>query len=218
MSVRKIPKNYRNLTGLASSDKSTSAFFESTLERDCLALLEFDTNVEYYDVQPVCIEWTDTNGKNRTYTPDVLITYCRNFDGYKPYSTVLCEIKYRSDIKKNWDELKPKFKAAISYAKAHGWRFKVLTETEIRTAFMENARFLLPYLNNELDESYEFLLRTKLLELRESTIDALLNSVFQDKWSQAELIPCLWQLIAMRRISTDLTQPLTMSSKIWSLM
>ena len=218
MPVRIVPKNYRNLTGLANSSKSKSAFFESTLERDCISLLEFDTNVEYYDVQPICIEWKDSAGKCRTYTPDVLVTYKKSFNGYKPYSTVLCEVKYRNDINKNWEDFKPKFKAAISYAKARGWRFKILTEVEIRTTFMENARFLLPYLNNELDESYEFLLRTKLQELRECSIEALLNSVFHDKWSQAELIPCLWQLIAMRRISTDLTQPLTMSSKIWSLV
>lgn len=218
MPVRKIPKNYRNLTGLATSSKSDAPFFESTLERDCLALLEFDNNVEFYDVQPVCIEWTDSVGKNRKYTPDVLVSYRSDFQDYKPYSTTLCEIKYRNDIKKNWTDLKPKFKAAISYAKAHGWRFKLMTEVEIRTTYMENARFLLPYLNNELDESFEFLLRTKLQELRECSIESLLSSVFNDKWSQAELIPCIWQLIALRRISTDLNQPLTMSTKIWSMI
>ncbi|MBF4343943.1 heteromeric transposase endonuclease subunit TnsA, partial [Vibrio anguillarum] len=41
MSVRTIPKNYRNLTGLAASTKAEKPFFESTLERDFLTLLEF---------------------------------------------------------------------------------------------------------------------------------------------------------------------------------
>ena len=59
MSVRTIPKNYQNLTGLMSSTKADGAFFESTLERDFLTIIEFDTNVQSYDVQPVSIPWID---------------------------------------------------------------------------------------------------------------------------------------------------------------
>ena len=43
MPVRKIPKNYRNVTGVASHHKATGrAQFESTLERDFLTLLKFN--------------------------------------------------------------------------------------------------------------------------------------------------------------------------------
>ena len=43
MPVRKIPKNYRNVTGVAAHRKADGpAMFESTLERDFIALLEFD--------------------------------------------------------------------------------------------------------------------------------------------------------------------------------
>ena len=47
MPVRKIPKNYRNVTGVHASEKSIGeAQFESTLERDFLTLLEFHPDVE----------------------------------------------------------------------------------------------------------------------------------------------------------------------------
>ena len=43
MPIRKIPKNYSNVTGIAAHSKSDGqAMFESTLERDFLMLLEFD--------------------------------------------------------------------------------------------------------------------------------------------------------------------------------
>ncbi|MBD3842159.1 MAG: hypothetical protein IE909_09785 [Campylobacterales bacterium] len=74
MSVRTIPKNYRNVTGIHASVKSEEkAMFESTLERDFITLLEFDNDVVSFDVQPVKIKWFDQNGKSRSYFPDVLV-------------------------------------------------------------------------------------------------------------------------------------------------
>ena len=80
---------------------------------------------------------------------------------------------------------------------------------------MENARFLQPYLSESLDESHEALLLEQLISFRECSVDALIKSIFNDKWAQAELIQSLWWLIASRRVSTDLNEPLTMSSRIW---
>ncbi len=70
--------------------------FESTLERDFLMLLEFDKNVERFEVQPIKLEWTNDLGKPHSYTPDVLVYYCK---GKKQIT--LFEVKYRDDIKKN---------------------------------------------------------------------------------------------------------------------
>ena len=68
MPVRTIPKNYRNVTGIAASPKAGGAAqFESTLERDFLSLLEFSPEVEVIDPQPVKIEWLDTNDRQRSY-------------------------------------------------------------------------------------------------------------------------------------------------------
>ena len=215
MSVRAIPKNYRNLTGLSFSQKADKPFFESTLERDLLTVVEFDPNVQSFDVQPVCISWKDSKGKLREYTPDILIQYHHGSCQYSSKDIVLGEVKYRSDIEKNWNDLKPKFKAAIQFAKAKGWRFKLFTEQEIRTTYMENARFLLPYLTQELDGDNEQLILDRLTQVRECSVDGLIKSIFNDKWSQAELLPSVWFLIAAKRICTDLALPLTMSSRIW---
>lgn len=58
MPVRKIPMNYRNVTGVFPSLKSIgSGAFESTLERDFLTILDFDYEVNNFEVQPVKIEY-----------------------------------------------------------------------------------------------------------------------------------------------------------------
>ncbi|WP_337165333.1 TnsA endonuclease N-terminal domain-containing protein [Vibrio fluvialis] len=215
MSVRSIPKNYRNVTGLAASNKADKPFFESTLERDLLTLLEFDPNVISYDVQPVKVGWTDIDGKPHSYVPDVLAQYRPGGCHFSLKDSVLFEVKYRNDIQQNWHEYKPKFKAAIRYAKTIGCRFKLMTEVEIRTVYMENARFLLPYLDRQASDGHTELLLHQLVKMRQCSIEALLKAIFNDKWAQAELVPTLWRLVASGRICTDLNIPLTMSSSIW---
>lgn len=214
MPVRKIPKSYRNVTGISASPKSIGqAMFESPLERDMLALLELDSSVERFEVQPITITWVDESDKQRKYTPDVLVHY------YSPdRKPLLYEIKPRDAIRKHWGDLKPKFKAAIAFAKQNGWKFKIITDTEIRTPRLENTKFLLPYARRGPQSGTDMdILDAQLSDIRLSTPSNLLKSIYQDEYNQAKLIPTLWYLIATHQVGVDLDQKLTMSSKIWSL-
>lgn len=102
MPVRKIPKNYRNVTGIAAHAKADGpAMFESTLERDFITLLEFDPAVETFEVQPLTLDWTDRDGKSRRYTPDVLATF-NTLHGHR--SKTLYEVKYRDELRNDWYE------------------------------------------------------------------------------------------------------------------
>lgn len=214
MPVRKIPKNYRNITGIASRGKSIGkAMFESGLERDFITLLEFNREVESFEVQPITIEWIDSNGKKRSYTPDTLAFYTSN--DKKP---TLFEVKYRSELKSDWQQLKPKFKAALAYAKHKGWAFKIMTENEIRTPQLENAKFLLPFINRgpQAEDDMDMLAES-LRQLQQATPTLLLNKIYQDEWNKAKLLPTLWYLIGTHQISADLNHKLTMASEIWSI-
>ena len=214
MPVRKIPKNYRNVTGIAAHSKAAGqAMFESTLERDFITLLEFDRGVDQFEVQPLVIQWMDAKGKTRTYTPDVLVWYSAK--GRKP---VIFEVKYRDDLRQHWQEYRPKFKAAVRFAKAQGWRFKIVSEQEIRSQKLENAKFLLPFVRkgpaNEPDMD---LLAGKLRALGKTTPKALLEAAYSDEWNRARLLPTLWYLVGTHQIGFDINQKLTMASMVWSI-
>lgn len=214
MPVRKIPKNYRNVTGVASHHKATGqAMFESTLERDFLTLLEFDSAVESFEVQPVTVHWFDESDKERIYTPDVLVYF------HSPHHpTTLYEVKYRSEIKERWPELKPKFRAALRLARSKGWRFKLITEKEVRAIRLKNAKFLLPFVKKgPVSEADMDILDDAIQILNHSTPRELLAHIYQDDWNRARLLPTLWYLIGTGQIDTDLDKPLTMSSTIWRL-
>ena len=220
MPVRKIPMNYRSVTGYKSSTREPRLVaVESTLERDFAYVLDFDWEVEHYEEQPIRIDFEDNSGKQRHYTPDFLVRYRGptplHHWSYK--KTVLYEIKPREVLRKKWTSLKPAFKAAIRHSRKKGWRFKIMTENEIRDSYLENIRFLLHY--RKIEHPEEFIWMNKMFKLlrllRETDPKNLLAAITNDQNLKAELIPVLWKGIAIGEIGTDLHQPLTMKSRIW---
>jgi len=153
MVARTIPKNYRNVTGrFASAKNPNSIGFESTLEKDFFLLLEFDRRVESFEEQPVTIAYCGLEGRVCHYTPDVLVRYRTALAGEPDWRPVLYEVKYRNDLREHGVEYRPKFKAARGYARDRGWRFRVVTEREIRTPRLSNIRFLLRYRRMRVDD------------------------------------------------------------------
>jgi hypothetical protein len=213
MPVRTIPKNYRNVTGVAAARKSLGeAAFESMLERDFLTLLDFDPAIQSFEVQPEVIPWTDLTGKRRDYTPDCLARF--EDERMKP---ILFEVKYREKLWKDWSEMRPKYREAIHHTAKTNRRFRIVTEKEIYTQYFESARFLLPIIRRGI-ESPEMAaqLVAAIAKLRQTTPNRLLANLSRNQIEQARFLPTLWGLIGTFKIGADLWQPLNMESKIWS--
>lgn len=217
MPVRKIPKNYRCVTGTFSSSKMGRLIqFESTLERDFLCLCEFDFKVKSIEEQPVTIKFTDAEGMQRSYTPDFLIKFRDGLDGCYETVTWLCEIKYREDAHQNWAVLKDKFKAGNKFASEQGWKFRVLTDKLIRSVYLVNAHFLIQYRTfRDQNKNHTSKILEAIQKQKVSTPTKLLGTLTEDKWELAEMIPALWHLLATGRIRAALySEKLTMNSEI----
>lgn len=217
MPVRKIPKNYRFLTGVFGGTKNVGkASFESPLERDLQILLEFDTDVLEYEAQPVRIPRTDGKGKARFFTPDVRIVY--RPDAVSPWrgKTLIVEVKCREDLTEGKNFIFEKMKAGIAWCRQNGAIFKVFSESRIRSPLLDNARFLLPFRRITPDvEDEEYLLDTLR---RNGPLEAsrLLESLSDDPDKRSRLLWVLWYLVSVGRIGTDLSRPLTQNSLIES--
>jgi hypothetical protein len=217
MSVRRIPRSRLSLTALISSPKQAlPGGSESSLERDFYILLDFDVNVEKYVAQPVRIPYRDSRGNKHAYTPDVLIYYRDDIEPARSMRPLLCEIKYRRECFEKWKELKPRFRAARAYAKTRGWDFRIITEREIRTPYLENAKFLRQYRNRPLDWDHARILLDLMREFRETDPESLLLAATGDRLLQAQMLPALWHLIIRKMIGVDLTERLTMKSRIYA--
>jgi len=216
MPVRKIRANYRSVTGLVADDHSArSTAYESSLERDFIKHLLFNQNVLEHEEQPLTIDFTDTRGKPRSYTPDLLVSYRKDIAMTKGWQPLLAEVKYRSDLFQHWANLKPKFRAARAYARERSWHFAVVTERELRTPYLQNITFLLEFRKHPVDKALTQLLLETAAGKSPATPASLLTFLSHGAMQKATLLPTLWQLVANDRIGVDLEQRLTMSSPIW---
>lgn len=211
---RRVPINVRSLTGEVVGQQ-----FESSLERDALLLVHWDCYVDSYQSQPVTIEYVDKELRPRRYTPDLLINYRADIHlpGHMgPRKPLLCEIKYRSDLAKDWKALKPKFVAARKYAAERDWEFRVLTDREIRTAYLKNIQFLWSYKFADFHGHHYRCLSDTLKILEETDPKTLLDATYQSVTMRGEALWTLWCMLARGWIGCDLTAPLTMETRIWS--
>lgn len=212
MGVRKVGMYSRGITGRHGRSGQE---YESSLERDFFDLIEFDNNVSRFEAQPVEIPYTGADGRVHTYTPDVLVRYRRDIVPARDMPHLLVEVKYRDEYRSRFLEFKERFRAARRFARERGWRFAVLTEREIRTPYLENARFLRPYREMDYDPMVELSILEQVLYLEETTPAMLVESLADSERMRATYLRDVWRLIAGKRIGTDLTLRLNMQSRIW---
>lgn len=212
MAVRKIGINCRSMTGRHGFSGQQ---FESALERDLLDLFAFDLNVDHCEAQPVTIFYEGSDGQIRPYRPDVLVCYRRDVLPGRDMPPLLVEVKYRDEYRGRFHELKQRFRAARRYARERGWQFRVLTEREIRTPYLENARFLRPYRDAQTDHVREDRILSYFATCPESTPHRVVNALGENDLERARLLAVLWKLLAEFRVGVDLMNPMGMDTPIW---
>lgn len=232
--ARRIGPSAVSLTGAFVSVKDQlHKAFESPLERDFLAILDFDWKVSAFYDQPVRVNYTDAAGVPRHYTPDVLVYWRRDLKPARWMRPLLAEIKTKRDLAGAAGKYDERFAAAEAYAKSRGWEFRVLTEQHIRTPYLQNARFLRRY----REESHNFLdcglleralgvfeteaapageLIEEAARMRAADPDYFIPVPVDDLEAKARLLNSLWYMVATGLLGADLVdEPLTMASMIW---
>jgi hypothetical protein len=187
-----------------------TAGYESSLERDWLMALDFDWRVQRIQEQPYTLTYL-LDGKRRRYTPDVLAVF--EEDGVQ--RTVVYEVKAHEDLRENWVAQRPRYKAAVADCRARGWRFRIVTERDIRTPYVNNIKFLRRYRDLKEQQMHRTALMYTLHALGETTPQALLAATWGDNERRLAALPELWRLVARREIAAALHDPLTMATSIW---
>lgn len=209
--VRDLKTSRRCLTGRVSLSTGGNASFESSLERDWLIALDFDPTVRLLREQPFSIQY-ELDGKIRRYTPDIL---AESVSPQKKILTTVYEVKPLDELRTEWQRYKPRFRAAVHYCRARGWRFKIVTEREIRTPFVNNAKFLRRYRTVQSQPIVAQQLLYTLKALGETTPQTLLAAAYLHEEKRMSAVPELWRLVAIREVVALLDEPLTMRSPIW---
>lgn len=215
MPVRKIPKNYLCVTGDFSSAKNGKSLgYESLLERDLMILLEFDDGIERFEEQPVKVPLAVNGRKRKPYIPDILIHYFPAASG-ETRRPVLGEVKETHDLKKNKKKYAPKFDAASRYSEECGWEWRIFTEKDIRTPYLDNLKFLREYHNAEPDTAVLQKIINQLQPVRNTvTVETLLKKLCRTENDILLMAPAIWHLLAIKHISANLKKPLTMKTRL----
>jgi hypothetical protein len=207
---RVIRPNNRSYTGRHEGqrrDDPNTVRYESGLERDFLTLVRFRQDYREVIEQPETVKFTDSTGKRRSYTPDFQVTYASKI--------VIYEVKYRDELRQNWDE-KYREIARFMRARAHidGRYFRFVTEAMIRGALCENLRLLSPHQKWPPDEE----MKSQILEALAAgpvsllTLARLLCPTIEDR---GLFNATIWRMIIQRHINTDLESPIGMGSLLW---
>lgn len=212
--VRNVLSNYRTPTGLVRTTSSGAVQFESSLEEDFAELLDFNRDVATITAQPLTIRFSVDSGEPTKYTPDFLCTF-RPEEDYPVEPSTLYEVKYHGELKDRWAKLKPGFRAATRLCKERGWHFRLITEKQIRTPYLDNVKILRRFRNLEDSDEYGISLLTQLEKLGHSTPNQLLAITFASKTRRLYAMPLLWRLIAIGFVGCDLSSNLNMNSEIW---
>lgn len=214
--MRKIGVTRRSVSGALAFRGEQSIPYESTLERDFLIRKEFSPVVLEVIPQPVRIPFIALNGRTYQYTPDFLV-YFRSGDypwgdGLKP---LLVEVKPREEIQKNWPEMKFKFRAALRYAKAQGWDFRVQDESRIRDQVFENIMFLRRYKRMQFPLEETQWILANLREMGQAPFQYLLGRHFNGRVDAAVGVSHLWHMLAQGLVECDMTLPLRNDTVLW---
>ena len=212
MPVRKIPKNYRSVTGTFPSHKNKrNIFYESLLERDIYLLLEFNDEVVSYEEQPFKIYYQRAKSTYR-YTPDVLVHYRPKLNKLP----CVFEIKMSDEIKEKKVFFEEKFNQIEKYINVNNLEFKMITELDIDEVYLENAMFLYRFRElNSPNVTKTILEKIKLFS--EISVIDFLERFSTNKFEQMEILPYIWQLIFLKRISVDMYNKITNKSFIKAL-
>lgn len=220
MPTRQITRSPVKVTGTAPEGQA----FESTLEEDFFVLLRFNRLVKSFEAQTETVEWLDEAKKIRKYTPDVLVYYRQDIAESANWPPVLCEVK--PDLneasesprrrmpprRENEAENQLKWTAAKRYAAKRGWEFKVVRESEIRTPYFTNARFLLRYLERGGESRYDSDLLKALAERGSLTLAGWVATQASSLEEQARIFPACYRLIATHRVEVNLSKLLALDS------
>jgi len=203
--TREIRPTDRSITGLLKvSPDQPHLPFESSLERDFAILMTGRMGVFSIEAQPVTIRYLDDFGKERTYTPDFLVTRYRHELEHPDTGlhTMLVEVKYTSELEgKDQPALLQKFKHAKRWAEFKGWTFNVFSENEIRTAELERARELLPYRFLQSDTPVERAVRRFVRHNNGATIMEIASAL--DSFSIEQIHTEVLKMLATHQLFAD---------------
>ena len=176
---------------------------ESALERDFVTLATFADPLATITPQPITLHFCHA-GLPRRYTPDYLVRWSSGL-------VELVEVKYRTDLREQWERLRPAFVAARSWCKERGAKFRIATDRSIRGVRLANVKRLLPLRTAHLDAAEVAQVYALVAASNTTTLASLVSALPGDR---ATTLGTIWRMIARGALRVDLRAPIDMNASV----
>jgi hypothetical protein len=142
MPVRKVSNHGGNAIGRFPSTKMGRMIaFESLLERDFIYLLDYDPVVDWFEEQPLSIEYQQE---------EQLLHYTPDFHLLEDDRHVLVECKPERFV--DTDENRRKLAVGQAWCEKQGWEFRLVTDQQVRSGYrLQNIKLLSQYARQKVD-------------------------------------------------------------------
>lgn len=196
MPVRRVANFGRNVIGHFPSLKMGQMVpFESLLEQDYLYWLDYALDVEWFEAQPLQIEYQH-EGQTYHYTPDFHLVQAGR------HVLVECKPDRFTDQAAN----RRKFKAAGDWCQSRDWEFRLVTDQQLRTGFgLQNVKLLTRYARFPVDPGLQSRLYLRLNTARVPlTMASLVSTLAPEK--PATVPPSLLAMLFRHDLAAALTE------------
>lgn len=171
-----------------------TVWWESQIERDYIYLLEFDTDVVFYQEQPLRIEYV-CDGSPHCFTPDFLVQ--------RMSKTQIVEVKSEEQSSKEGNTVL--HRSAASACRQQGYEFMVVTDAMIRVQpRLNNLKLLYRYARTPLLPRYQILCHS-LMQGRQQASFGEVASFFESKRLTKQVV---YALIYWGVMTIDLMKPI----------
>jgi hypothetical protein len=212
MPVRIIKQNRRSVTGVLNDNcdlQGTNA--ESSLEINFFKIARFDFDITNVEEQPFKLEFINSLGKVSRYCPDALLDHI-----LPEKKAILSEVKYIDDLVEKCVDYKEKFAAAKRFALENNMIYKVFSEHDIKSPYLDNVRFFRKYRNREADFDYENAVKNIVNTTVGVTPSEVIVHLCQKAYDQDRVKRSLWRMISLGTISCDFMKIVTMTTELFS--
>ena len=212
--ARRIPPGYRSVTGvLPSRYPSGQLHYESKLERDFLLLMEIERGVRDVTTQPMTVNLV-VDGKQRIYTPDVMVTWHTRADWPFGKRRVIFEVKPLAVLQEKRATLGAKYREARRYFARREIIYRVVTERSIYTARQANAAKIAPQMRRRPDEELRSHLSALVRRRGPQRLGDIRDALEAAGYIRGEIMDAAYYLIGMRHLLCDLDAAVTEETRV----
>jgi len=200
---------FTNSTGtIRVADTDSGGDFRSKLERHGFIHWVSQLDVVLVRLQEPRITYLDETGKKRRYTGDLLVHFhprvCRR--------PLVVECKYAANLERD-PELVKKLKRVGEAMRRLDRDFMIQTEHDIHTSEFKMLKFVFGHRNNDVHPAQQEIMDCMSLH-KQTTLGELLNALRTDILKQCALIPEVWRLVAMHKLTVNFNEVLNHTVKI----